>query len=77
MHGKPFWMIGYGETVWDRTLMAFVPMSILQSPKPISHEIIDRFRYADEGEADAQMDELKRLGCSQVVKKGYRGEKIG
>jgi hypothetical protein len=70
--GGPFWLIGYGELVWDRTITAFVPMSVLRSGSaPLSWEVLDRFRFTDESVCDAQIKELRVLGCSQVSKKEY------
>ena len=72
---NPFWLIGYGRLVWDRTITAFVPISVLN--KVVDSEVMDRFRFMDEAECDYQVSELHAIGCTDAHKKGYgTGKKV-
>jgi hypothetical protein len=73
-----FWLIGYGELLWDRTITAFVPMSVIQVKKgtPIHADLLDKYRFMSELEVDVQMAELTALGCTYCKKKEYACEQI-
>lgn len=59
----PFWLLSYGSLIWDRTISAFVPMSILQGV--IDEEVINKFQFFNEDEIKAQISELKALGVHE------------
>lgn len=66
-----FWLIGYGELLWDRTVTAFVPMAVIKTGGVLYHILLDRFMFLDEAECDEQVRELEALGCSYLKKKAY------
>ena len=55
-----FWVIEYAGLVFDRTLLAFVPMGFLRKAVPL--DAMKRVMYEDVEEARAQKNELAALG---------------
>ena len=67
-----FWLIGYGNLVYDRAINAFVPGNILHAE--ITRETLNRLTFDHEEDADTLVQELVSLGCKDATKKGYRLE---
>lgn len=64
-----FWLIefkgerGTGSLVYDRTLLAFVPISVLSSGKVTQSEVMARFGYLDKDQVETQVKELQAMGA--------------
>jgi hypothetical protein len=62
---KEFWLIGYGPLVWDRSIMGFIPVTVLEKTSP--REAMERMWFLEEAEAQAQADECRALGVEVEV----------
>ncbi len=62
---KRFWIIRYGALLWKRDIMAFVPTRPALGGEP-HQEDMGYVWFMDESEVNAQVAELRSLGCKGV-----------